>query len=109
MEFLRIEAVVEARGSSRSTVYREADDGLFPRPVKVGPNISAWPRHELTQCGALDIAARDCDDRRAFDRWESEYTAAEVAAGRKVGEWFHRRAERLREMNGWARNLKTAS
>ncbi len=29
-------------GKSRSTIYRWIDQGIFPPPIKIGPNSVAW-------------------------------------------------------------------
>ena len=40
---------VEARtGLSRSTLYQYIQDGLFPRPVTLGPRAVGWLESEVT-------------------------------------------------------------
>lgn len=45
--FLRLPAVMERTGLSRSAIYARASDGLFPRPVPLGLRTAAWPEHEV--------------------------------------------------------------
>ncbi|MCF7977566.1 MAG: AlpA family phage regulatory protein [Chromatiaceae bacterium] len=45
--FLRLPAVMERTGFSRSAIYARASDGLFPRPVPLGLRTAAWPEHEV--------------------------------------------------------------
>lgn len=39
---LRIIEVLDHVGVSSATLYRWCGDGLFPRPVKLGPNSVGW-------------------------------------------------------------------
>lgn len=39
---LRIEVVVQATGTSTSTVRRKVADGTFPEPVKLGSRCTRW-------------------------------------------------------------------
>jgi len=40
---LRLPQVLEVLGIGRSCFYKGIQTGLYPRPVKVGPRVSAWP------------------------------------------------------------------
>ena len=40
--FLRLRQVMQFVPISRSTLYQKMKLGTFPRPVKLGPRISAW-------------------------------------------------------------------
>lgn len=40
--FLRINAVLERTGLSRSTLYRKIDSGRFPRQVKLSERCAGW-------------------------------------------------------------------
>ena len=44
---LRLPAVKEKTGLSRTTLYRWVQEGRFPRPVSLGPNTVAWRESEL--------------------------------------------------------------
>ena len=43
---LRARAVMEAYGTSRTALYVLMRDGLFPRPIKLGDRLVAWPEDE---------------------------------------------------------------
>lgn len=40
--FLRLPAVLERTGLSRSTLYRKIDEGTFPRQVHIAARCAAW-------------------------------------------------------------------
>lgn len=44
---LRLPAVIEATGLSRSTIYGMMSEGKFPRPVNLGKRLVAWPESVL--------------------------------------------------------------
>ena len=46
-KFLRLPAVIERTGLSRSTIYEMVDRGDFPKPVKIGARAIAWPSESL--------------------------------------------------------------
>ncbi len=41
-KLLRLPAVKEKTGLSRSTIYARIAAGTFPRPLDLGPNTRAW-------------------------------------------------------------------
>lgn len=43
---LRLPAVIERTGKSRSAIYA---DPTFPRPVKIGQRSVAWPSAEIDE------------------------------------------------------------
>jgi prophage regulatory protein len=43
-QFMRLPAVLEVTGLTRSSLYRKAKDGEFPQPIKIGDRASAWLR-----------------------------------------------------------------
>jgi predicted DNA-binding transcriptional regulator AlpA len=43
----------------RATVYRGIAAGKYPKPIKIGPNVSRWTRAEWLQIVKARIAARD--------------------------------------------------
>lgn len=49
LRFLRLPAVIERTGFSRSAIYARASAGLFPRPVPLGLRTAAWPEHEVEE------------------------------------------------------------
>ena len=44
---LRLGDVLVRSGLSRSTVYRQMDEGAFPRPLKVGVRAVRWLESEI--------------------------------------------------------------
>ena len=42
---LRRPSVQHASGQSRSTLYLRISEGLWTRPVSIGPRAVAWPAH----------------------------------------------------------------
>jgi prophage regulatory protein len=45
---LRLPAVMERTGLSKTTIYDHVRLGTFPAPRKIGPRISAWREDEIT-------------------------------------------------------------
>ena len=80
--FSRLPAVCErAGGIGRNTVYRWGQEGIFPRPVRLGPNCSAWPDDEIE--AVLNARAAGADDaavRALVARLHAERTAGASAA-----------------------------
>lgn len=52
-KFWRLPAVIKFTQRSRSAIYRDA---TFPRPVKLGPNTSAWLVDEVRAWAANAIS-----------------------------------------------------
>jgi prophage regulatory protein len=46
---IRLRDVRQRTGLSSSSIYAKISDGLFPRPVKLGPRASAWIEGEVSQ------------------------------------------------------------
>lgn len=55
----RLPEVSKTTGLSRSSIYRLAAAGLFPRPVKIGPRANAWRADEISAWVDQRTAARD--------------------------------------------------
>ena len=55
-KLLRLEAVKELTGLSRSAIYAAPD---FPRPVKISSRAVAWVEAEVRNWVDVRIAARD--------------------------------------------------
>ena len=49
--FLRLQAVNQVTGLSRSTLYRLIADERFPRPVRLGTRAVAWRRTDIDAWG----------------------------------------------------------
>ena len=45
---LRIEAVLERTGLSRSTLYRKVQDGTFPKQLKISERCAGWRASAVT-------------------------------------------------------------
>jgi prophage regulatory protein len=46
---LRLPAVIDVTGLSRSTIYDKMKDGTFPRPVNLSKRAIAWPESIIGQ------------------------------------------------------------
>jgi prophage regulatory protein len=55
-KLLRLAAVKEITGLSRSSIYADPD---FPRPVKIGPRAVAWVEQEISEWVAARIEERE--------------------------------------------------
>lgn len=53
---LRLPAVKAETGASRSTIYLRIQQGLWPKPVKLGPRSVGWPASEIAALNAARIA-----------------------------------------------------
>lgn len=42
IRLLRLADVSAQVGLSRSTIYKRMDEGTFPRPMDLGPNVVRW-------------------------------------------------------------------
>ena len=55
-KILRLPAVKAETGASRSTIYLRIQQGLWPKPVKLGPRSVGWPASEVAALNAARIA-----------------------------------------------------
>lgn len=53
---LRLPAVKAETGASRSTIYLRIQQGLWPKPVRLGPRSVGWPACEVAAINAARIA-----------------------------------------------------
>lgn len=60
-EFLRRRQVEARTGLKTSTLYTLMSEGKFPRPVKLGERMVAWPATEIAEWQESKIAERDHD------------------------------------------------
>lgn len=69
--------VVQAEtGYSRSTIYLRIAQGLWPKPVSLGPRAVGWPAREVTAINAARIAGSSDDELRAL--------VASLESGRRI-------------------------
>ncbi len=53
---IRLPAVKTESGYSRSTIYLRISQGLWPKPVSLGPRCVGWPEDEVAALNAARIA-----------------------------------------------------
>ncbi len=63
---LRRRQVQAESGYSRSTIYLRISQGLWPKPVSLGPRAVGWPAGEVAALNAARIAGRTEGDIRAL-------------------------------------------
>ena len=63
---LRLAAVLQRRGKSRSAHYADVKAGLFVPPVKLGPRARGTPDDEVDTLVAATIADKSDDEIRAL-------------------------------------------
>jgi len=69
---LRLPTVKAETGASRSTIYLRIQQGLWPKPVKLGPRSVAWPASEVAALNAARIAGMvDAEIRALVTRLEA--------------------------------------
>ena len=61
---LRLPAVKARTGLSRSTVYLHVSQGLWTKPVKIGPQASGWPDGEVEELIQARIAGKSDEEIR---------------------------------------------
>jgi len=60
IKLLRKPAVIQKTLKPHASLYKDIKEGLFPEPVKLSKQVSAWLEHEIDQVLAARI--RGCDD-----------------------------------------------
>ncbi|MEY8689641.1 MAG: helix-turn-helix transcriptional regulator [Leptothrix sp. (in: b-proteobacteria)] len=63
---LRRANVMSQTGYSRSTIYLRIAQGLFPKPVLLGPRAVGWPASEVAALNAARIAGLSDEQIRAL-------------------------------------------
>lgn len=63
---LRLPAVKENTGLSRSTIYLRIAQGVFTHPVSLGARAVGWPAHEVAALNAARIAGKPEAEIRAL-------------------------------------------
>lgn len=70
---LRFPEVRAARGESRATIYNRIRDGLFPRPIPLGPRLVGWRESEVAAINNARIrGASDGEIRALVAKLESD-------------------------------------
>jgi len=63
---LRLPSVKSESGQSRSTIYLRISQGLWTKPVSLGPRAVGWPAHEVGVLNAARIAGKTDEEIRAL-------------------------------------------
>ena len=63
---LRLPAVKSSCGYSRSTIYLRITQGLWPKPISLGPRSVGWPEHEVAAVNAARVAGKTEDEIRTL-------------------------------------------
>ena len=66
LTILRRTQVEFESGYSRSTIYLRITQGLWTRPVSLGPRAVGWPAGEVAALNAARIAGKSDDEIRAL-------------------------------------------
>lgn len=61
---LRLRGVIAFSGQSRSNIYLHVNQGLFPKPVKLGLKAAGWPEDEIRAINQARIAGKSQEDIR---------------------------------------------
>jgi len=61
---LRLPAIKNSTGLSRSTIYLRIAQGLLTKPISLGGRAVGWPAHEVAALNAARIAGRSNDEVR---------------------------------------------
>lgn len=62
----RLPTVKAESGYSRSTIYLRITQGLWTKPVSLGPRCVGWPAHEVAALNAARIAGKADEEIRAL-------------------------------------------
>ena len=65
-KILRLPAVKDGTGSSRSTLYLRIEQGLFTKAVSLGGRCVGWPASEVEKINAARIAGKPDAEIRAL-------------------------------------------
>jgi prophage regulatory protein len=90
---LRIRDICDRKGECRSTYYNRIRDGLWPKPIALGPRLVGMPEYEFDAMMAAQVAGRSTEEIKALvlqliearkdaDRWE-EKTPTVASPGRQ--------------------------
>ena len=59
MRIIRLREVMKLTGLARSTIYKHAEAGIFPRPVPLGGRSVGWIEQEVEDWLTARINERD--------------------------------------------------
>jgi prophage regulatory protein len=77
----RVPGVTTASGEGRSTLYSRISQGLWTKPVRLGPRSVGWPEYEVEALIAARIAGKSDEEIRALVL-ELEAARKDVGSGR---------------------------
>ncbi|OYY95916.1 MAG: transcriptional regulator [Hydrogenophilales bacterium 28-61-23] len=66
VSILRLPIVKAQTGASRSTIYLRIQQGLWPKPVRLGPRSVGWPAGEVAAINAARISGKSDEEIRAL-------------------------------------------
>jgi prophage regulatory protein len=70
---VRLSDALKMCGLKRSTYYKQVEEGLWPKPVRLGLRASAWPVRELEIiCKHRIAGAEDGEIRRIVSKLSEE-------------------------------------
>jgi prophage regulatory protein len=64
INFLKLPVLKQKLGKSKSAIYLDIQEGLFPRPVPLGARAVGFPEHEADAINAARMAGMDDDEIR---------------------------------------------
>ncbi|MBT9611914.1 MAG: AlpA family phage regulatory protein [Burkholderiales bacterium] len=68
MRCVRLPEVISLLGLSRSSIYLQISDGLFPPPIHMSARCSAWPMHEVQRIILARVAQKTESEVREIVR-----------------------------------------
>ncbi|MBS1179811.1 MAG: hypothetical protein H6R06_4223 [Proteobacteria bacterium] len=66
-----------------NTLWRWVQEGILPPPIRLGPQVSAWPLEVIEAYEAEQAAARSLDGAKNPNRVKAGQAAAAAAAARR--------------------------
>lgn len=63
---LRLPDVLRQSGAARSTLYLRIAQGVWTKPIKLGPRAVGWPASEVSTINAARIAGKSDAEVRAL-------------------------------------------
>lgn len=63
---LRFPEVQSLSGQSRSTIYLRVSEGLFPKPISLGPRMVGWRESEVAAVNAARVRGASMDELRSL-------------------------------------------